>query len=194
MSNLRSTMSAAAPLQCARTPVSNAPRRAVLAVLALSLLLFPGCEGTFAKYSASSRVKQLHEAVKDFNKYVRWQEWERASDYVAKDDREAFKSKFQEIEEEFRITEFEIRHTDVDDVDSKFAETTVLYRYYILPSVTEKKVRATQNWVWSETTKKWEVKSPLDFLKLVERPARRRQHVKATSLFRPADSPTGTAW
>lgn len=192
MSNLRSTMPRSARRAGAPRAFSMLPRRAALAALALSLALLPACEGSFAKYSTSARVKQLHEAVKDFNKYVRWQEWERASKYVAEEDREEFKEKFQEIEEEFRITEFNIRHTDVDDVESKFAETTVLYRYYILPSVTEKKVRATQNWVWSETSHRWEVKSPLDFLKLVEHPAPRRRQVKATRLRLPASALPGT--
>lgn len=194
MSNLRSTMPQPARRDSALRAFSVLPRRAALAVLALSVALLPACEASFAKYSTSARVKQLHEAVTDFNKFVRWQEWERASKFVAEEDREEFKEKFQEIEEEFRITEFNIRHTDVDEVESKFAETTVLYRYYILPSVTEKKVRATQNWVWSETNNRWEVKSPLDFLKLVERPAQKRRQVKATSLRLPGPVLPDTAW
>ncbi len=161
---------------------SPAPRRASLVILALAIALFPACEASFGKYSSSVRVKQLHTAVADFNKFIRWQEWERASGFVTKEDQADFKNKFQEIEEEFRITDFEIRHTDVEEPESKFAETIVLYRYYLLPSVTEKKVRATQNWVWSETTKKWEVKSPLDFLKLVERPDKNQRGAKAARL------------
>ncbi|MDP3938550.1 MAG: hypothetical protein Q8R92_10495 [Deltaproteobacteria bacterium] len=161
---------------------SRAPRRAGLFLLALAIALFPACEGSFAKYSTSARVKQLHTAVADFNKFIRWQEWERASDFVTEEDQAEFKNKFQEIEEEFRITDFEIRDTDVEEPESKFAETIVLYHYYLLPSVTEKKVRATQNWVWSETEKKWEVKSPLDFLKLVERPDKNQPGARAARL------------
>lgn len=173
----------------ARWNASPARRWAVVAAVALAVALLPACEGSFAKYSTSARVKQLHEAVTDFNKYIRWQEWERASDFVTPDDRSEFKSKLQEFEEELRITDYEIRDTDVQEPESKFAETVVLYRYYLLPSITEKKVRTTQDWVWSETENRWVVKSPLDFLKLLERPAPRRRSVKAARLAAPGIEP-----
>jgi hypothetical protein len=135
------------------------------------LLLLSGCEGTFGKYSSGNRSNQLHEAVLEYNKYVRWQEWEKASDYIKTDEQSAFKQQLEELEEDLRITDFEIRDTDVDS-DAKTATARILYRYYWLPSITEKKMRFSQKWVWSEEEKRWAVDGPLNFLISPRKPER----------------------
>ena len=139
-------------------------------ILVVALIVLPGCQGGFARYSESSRIKVLHAAVNDYNRYLRWQEWERASDFIRDTERLAFREGFYEIEEDFRITEFEIRDTDVEEENARSADVVVLYRYYLLPSVTEKKVRVTQHWIWSEEENRWAVEEPLAFLKKIMKP------------------------
>ncbi|MFQ5457587.1 MAG: hypothetical protein ACE5FC_03915, partial [Myxococcota bacterium] len=47
-----------------------------LALFALALLALPACQGGLSRYSGTNRIKALHEAVLDYNKLLRWQEWE----------------------------------------------------------------------------------------------------------------------
>ncbi len=154
------------------------PHFLLLTILVLVLIVLPGCQGGFARYSGTNRVKVLHEAVIDYNRYLRWQEWERASDFIRDAERIAFKQGFYEIEEELRITEFEVRDTDVAQEDAKSADVVVLYRYYLLPSVTEKKIRVTQRWIWSEEENRWAVDEPLAFLKRIIKPTASRRNIR----------------
>jgi len=154
------------------------PHFLLLTILVLALIGLPGCQGGYARYSETSRVKILHAAVVDYNRYLRWQEWEKASDFIRDAERIMFKQGFYEIEEDLRITEFEIRDTDVAPEDAKSAEVVVLYHYYLLPSVTEEKVRVTQRWIWSEEENRWAVKEPLAFLKTIIKPSASRKSVR----------------
>lgn len=154
------------------------PHFLLLTILVLALITLPGCQGGFARYSGTKRIKVLHEAVVDYNRYLRWQEWERASDFIRDAEKIAFKQGFYEIEEDLRITEFEIRDTDVAEEDAKSADVVVLYHYYLLPSVREKKVRVTQRWLWSEEENRWAVEEPLAFLKTIMKQSVLRRNVR----------------
>ncbi len=63
--------------------------------------------------------------------------------------------------------------------DAKSADVVVLYHYYLLPSVREKKVRVTQRWIWSEEENRWAVEEPLAFLKTIMKPSASRRNVRA---------------
>ncbi len=154
------------------------PHFLLLTILVLALITLPGCQGGFARYSGTNRIKVLHEAVVDYNRYLRWQEWERASDFIRDAERIAFKQRFYEIEEDLRITEFEIRDTDVAKEGAKSADVVVLYHYYLLPSVREKKIRVTQRWIWSEEENLWAVEEPLAFLRTIMKPTASRRSVR----------------
>ncbi|MFQ5456923.1 MAG: hypothetical protein ACE5FC_00510, partial [Myxococcota bacterium] len=65
-----------------------------------------------------------------------------------------------------------------DETDSKSAEVIVLYRYYLLPSIAEKKVNITQRWVWSEDENRWSVEEPLGFLDKIMKPSASRGGVR----------------
>ncbi len=151
-----------------------------LVVATIALLLVTGCQGTFGKYSSTSRSNQFHEAVFEYNKYIRWQEWERASDYLNPDDQSEFKEKAEAVEEVLRITEFEIRDTDIEP-EAKSATARVLYRYYRLPSIAERKMKFTQKWIWSEEHKRWTVEDPLSFIEPAPAPKRFKAKPRAAS-------------
>ena len=144
-------------------------RRAVLWIAAVATTLtIAGCKHTMGSYSASNRAKQLNTVAEDYNKFIRWQEWGRASEFVRPEEQSLFREKLEDVEETFRITEFEIRDTAIDP-ESKSATVRVLYRYYRAPSVTEKKLTLKQRWVWSEAAKAWYVDNPLAFLSFSSR-------------------------
>jgi len=138
------------------------PGKAVLVLTAM--LLIVGCNATMGKYSSGTREQTLHQAVLDYNKFIRWQEWEKASAFLLPEDKTSFKQTLQEVEEDFRITEYDVRHTEIGD-QIKSAEVSVLFRYYWLPSILERKLRVTQKWAWSEEHNRWIVDTPLDFIK-----------------------------
>ena len=136
----------------------------VVAALVLALAVLPGCKHPMGNMSGYLRNKQLDEAVLEYNKYLRWQEWDQASAYVKTTEQAAFKEKMEDAEESFRITEFEIKDT-IPDAGTKSASVRVIYRYYWLPSISERKFSVRQRWTWSEDDRRWEVENPFTFPK-----------------------------
>jgi hypothetical protein len=151
---------------------SRRARAGLWAAAVATTFLIAGCKHTMGSYSRSSRVKQLNTVAEDYNKFIRWQEWDRASEFVRPEDQSLFREKLEEAEETFRITEFEIRDTAID-AESKSATVRVLYRYYRAPSVTEKKLVVRQRWTWSEAASAWYLDDPLAFLSFSSKASRR---------------------
>ncbi len=137
-----------------------------LVAAGLAITLAAGCQtAKLGRYSGPGRAKLLEDVSIDYNKFIRWQEWERASDFVRPAEQSAFKEKLQEVEDTFHITEFEIQDTRVDP-EGRSATVKVLYRYYRLPSITERKMFVRQHWVWSAQGNHWVIDKPLAFLAL----------------------------
>lgn len=148
----------------------SAPRMtqatAALIAAGLTIMLAAGCQSAkFGRYSGAGRAKLLEEGSLDYNKFIRWQEWERASNFVRPAEQSTFKEKLEDLEEIFRITEFQIQDTHVAP-EGRSAKVKVVYRYYRLPSITERKMVVTQKWVWSDEGNHWVIDKPLAFLSL----------------------------
>jgi hypothetical protein len=138
----------------------------VLVTAGLAITLATGCQTSqLGRYSGAGRAKMLDDVSLDYNKFIRWQEWERASDFVRPGEQSAFKEKLQEVEDTLRITEFEIQDMRVDP-KGQSATVKVLYRYYRLPSITERKMFIRQHWTWFEQGNRWVIDEPLAFLTL----------------------------
>jgi len=136
------------------------PRAAAIAALSLSFALIAGCKSPGLGMSGYLRDKALNNAALEYNKLVRWQEWERACEYLKIDAQPAFTEKMESQEETFRLTDFEIKDTRPGN-DSKSATVRVVYRYYWLPSITEQKMTVVQRWTWVDKEKRWMIENPL---------------------------------
>lgn len=150
----------------------------------VSLLLVPGCKSPMAGMSGYMRNKALTDAVLEYNKLLRWQSWEKASDYVKISDRVVFESRMEASEETFHLTDFEIRDTKPGE-DAKSAVVRVAFRYYWLPSIVERKMSVTQRWAWSDGEKHWQIVTPFSF------PSRTASRPRAAASAW-ADVPAGT--
>jgi len=134
--------------------------------------------------SGYMRNKALTDAVLEYNKLLRWQSWEKASDYVKISDRVVFESRMEASEETFHLTDFEIRDTKPGE-DAKSAVVRVAFRYYWLPSIVERKMSVTQRWAWSDGEKHWQIVTPFSF------PSRTASRPRAAASAW-ADVPAGT--
>ena len=92
------------------------------------------------------RVEALEEAQKRYTEAIRWGDLERASRYVAADQREAFLA-LADAFESVRFTDYEIGDLDVDPADLAKAEVVVSYHGYVLPHYLERRVSDRQVWV-----------------------------------------------
>ena len=137
---------------------------AVAALAVLSLALLTGCKSPGASMSGYFRVKALNNAIADYNKFVRFQEWDQAGAYLKIDDQDAFTEKMENQEDSFRLTDFEVRDTQPGS-DLKSAKVRVIYHYYWLPSITEEKMSVLQRWTWLDNEKRWSIENPLAFPK-----------------------------
>jgi len=117
----------------------------VLRVLSIALL----AAGGLACVSPSDpfgRVEALEEAQKRYTEAIRWGDLERASHYVAPDEREEFLA-LEDAFQTIRFTDFEIGELSITDDDRERAEVEVTYHGYVLPQYLEKRVRDHQVWV-----------------------------------------------
>ncbi len=133
---------------------------AALVAVSLAVALVAGCKSPGLGMSGYLRDKALNNATLEYNKLVRWQEWEKACEYLKLDAQAAFTEKMENQEETFRLTDFEIKDTRPGS-DSKSATVRVLYRYYWLPSITEQKMTVVQRWKWVDGEKRWTIENPL---------------------------------
>ena len=143
----------------ARGPRSSLRCRRGAFIALLSLVLLAGCKSPVANVSGYMRNKKLNDAVMEYNKYVRWREWDKASAYVKTADQAAFKEKMEDVEETFRLTDFDIKDTTPGE-NARTASVRVFYRYYWLPSITERKMSVRQRWSWSDEERRWQLDTP----------------------------------
>lgn len=91
------------------------------------------------------RVEALEEAQKRYTEAIRWGDLERASRYVAPDQRADFLA-LSDAFEAVHFTDYEIGEIDVDPEKHARAEVDVTYRGYVMPHFVERRVKDRQVW------------------------------------------------
>ena len=98
-----------------------------------------------------SPEKKLQRAVASFNDGVRWQHWESAASHLPPGERTSFIRAREAEGESLRITDYEIRNVQRDEIGDK-ATVSIEFVWHRYPSLTMHRTRVTQTWEYKEST------------------------------------------
>ncbi len=129
-----------------------------LAFAAAVLVLVGGC----VAYGVDpfNTDSSLHDAHKHYTRLVRWSEFDRASLYVAPDQREAWLVLAGRLGG-LRFTDYEVREWEEDDAGQE-AMVRVLYHAYLQDSATTLAFEEQQFWYRDMETQEWRVRTVLE--------------------------------
>lgn len=117
-----------------------------LCVGMLGALLLLGCGTLGATLDPWGHSEDLEEAQLRYTQFVRWGDFERASDFVDPELRDQFLHQSQQFHS-VRFTEYRIHSVDMSDKES--ATARVSYHAYHLATLLEGVVDETQDWYWN---------------------------------------------
>ena len=124
-----------------------------IAIAALGLLL--GCQ------TVMPPSEQFVPSNRDFTQRLRWLDWQEAARHMEEPHRSAFLEQFQGLKD-LHITDVQTASADLQE-DGKSLVTWVVMEYYLLPSLTVKKLRFRQDWSYRDGPKQsgaWRITSP----------------------------------
>jgi NTF2-like N-terminal transpeptidase domain len=87
----------------------------------------------------------LDRSIFSYHQHLRWQRFDKAANFVDKEQRESFTKNFEGAEDTLSIDDLEIK--DIKYEDDEHAKVTVETRFFKLPSVTLQKTKWVQEWV-----------------------------------------------
>jgi len=134
-------------------------------LLVLTPFLLNGC----ASYQKMNRLDECEQAIKNYNRMIRWQEAEKASIlFVDTKQRPAF-DKAAELLRRREVTMADYRVLAQQCLPDKMkAEATVEFDYFVLPDYRLKTATDRQSWIFredhpaeSDAGKGWKLISPL---------------------------------
>lgn len=137
--------------------------RALVAIFALSVLGGLGCaNGEFRFGDPFDREETLSHAQHQYTVLIRWSEFQRAGTYVAADERDAFLTRMDALDDA-RFTDYESGEVELDK-ELETATIKVTYTVYTPSSPYELEVSETQEWKRSGVSNKWQVSSTFEGL------------------------------
>jgi len=132
---------------------------AVVAALFASL----GCaNGEIRIGDPFDREVTLEEAQHRYTVLVRWSDFQRAKNFVAKAERDAFVQRMKALDEA-RFTDYESDTIELDD-EKQAATIRVVYTLYLPSSPYEVEIAETQVWTRDGVSNAWRVDSTFDAL------------------------------
>lgn len=114
-----------------------------LFVTVVSIAAFLACSGP-QQPPTTKTTTDLRTTVQDFHVKMRWGMWEQAAAYVAPSYRPSFEARYDELGEDFKISNLEIR--SVANSSPTTALIDVEQESYKEPEMTVKKVRYIETW------------------------------------------------
>lgn len=138
-------------------------RSGFFAALLVGVLMSMGCaNGEIRLGDPFDRELTLEEAQHRYTVLVRWSDFQRAKNFVAKEDRDAFLARMKALDEA-RFTDYE---SDSIELDQQKHEATikVVYTFYLPSSPYELDISETQIWSRDGVTNNWTVDSSFDSL------------------------------
>lgn len=133
-----------------------------IALVGLMAVSFGCANGEVRLGDPFDRKYTLEEVQHRYTVLVRWAEFQKARDFVAKDDRDAFMDRMKALSEA-RFTDYESDSVELDDQKQK-ATIRVVYTLYLASSPYETQVTETQEWTRDGVTNSWSVLSTFDGL------------------------------
>jgi hypothetical protein len=128
-----------------------------------SLLLVALLGGACAHTPQSSGLEGLRPVVEDFHKRIRWKDFRGAARHVVPERREAFLRARAELHDErdLSITDFEVLDAQLAP-DGMRAAVTTRIQWMRLPSASEQTATMTEEYVYAQQEKTWQLERMLD--------------------------------
>lgn len=146
--------------------LSRALRCVLLMAVAAGLMSSLGCaNGEIRLGDPFDRELTLEEAQHRYTVLMRWSDFQRAKNFVAKGERQAFIDRMKELEDA-RFTDYESDSIELDDA-KQTATMRVVYTLYLPSSPYEMEIVETQTWSRDGVTNGWKVDSSFDALQVV---------------------------
>jgi hypothetical protein len=143
--------------------LSRSMRGCLLFAVAAGLLASFGCaNGEIRLGDPFDRELKLEEAQHRYTVLVRWSDFQRAKNFVAKADRDAFVKRMKALDEA-RFTDYESDTIELDD-EKQTATIHVVYTLYLPTSPYEVEIGETQVWTRDGLSNAWRVDSTFDAL------------------------------
>lgn len=117
--------------------------------LILLFIALTGCSAAMKKSKDLPKEStDLRFVVTQFHLKMRWGQWEQASAYVQPDFRQRFIGRYEELGEDFKITDLEVKSVQVATAEQSDVE--VEQQWYHEPNMTVQKDRFMETWVMTE--------------------------------------------
>ncbi len=106
--------------------------------------------------STDDHDKNFKDSVQAFNEAFQFEDYVQASVFVGPDKKEKFWTEADRFKGKIRITEFELRDTQLDE-KKNHATVMMYFQYWRTNSPILTGVSLTQKWQYSEKDKKWRI-------------------------------------
>lgn len=93
---------------------------------------------------AAKPEKEFQPVFKDYAERLRWRDYQQVAAYLPEDARQEFIQRFSGLDD-LHIVDVRLEPIDFSD-EGRRALTTLAIEYYLLPSITVKKSRLSQEW------------------------------------------------
>ena len=128
-------------------------------------LLFALAGVASAACGATQKAEPLDRGVHRYNDSIRWQRLSQAAQYIPQKERGAFFDERLELEDDLRISMFDIRRVELGETD-EHAVVHVEYTWYLDSRGTVRKTTTEQHWrrhgkTWLMTEERWSRGEPM---------------------------------
>lgn len=117
--------------------------RSVVALVGVVAFVAAACASTPEEQTASP--EELVRSVTDFHQHLRWRRYNEASAYLPEADKGRFVGQFEEVDETFRVVEYEIRSVEFGK-DGKRATSKVEVQWLREPDMRVHKDKIEERW------------------------------------------------
>lgn len=115
----------------------------IQSLLVAVLLFFTGCLTPKAQENPKT-TDELRTVLQDFHMKLRWSLWEQAAAYTSPDFRNEFLGRYEELGEDFKIVDLEVKSVTIDD---PISIVDVEQQWYQEPDMVVQKKRYIESWV-----------------------------------------------
>jgi hypothetical protein len=120
-------------------------REAGWLVLSVMLGLTVACGG-----GQMSSAGKLQMSVDTFNEHMRWGRYDAASSHLIVKDREAFMGRYDELGEDYKVVDYEVKSVKLQPNGDAVSETVV--KWLREPNMTVKKDKVRETWRYFDGT------------------------------------------
>jgi len=89
---------------------------------------------------------EFQSVFRDYSERLRWRDYKGVASYLDEAERGAFMDRFADLDD-LNIVDVQLESADFQEQDQRVVTTTNV-EYYLLPSMTVKKLRLRQQWVY----------------------------------------------